>query len=250
MSDYLMRDDAPLTDGEWKRIDGIVVNIARQFLVGRRVLDLKGPLGGGLEMVPVGTGDARRFVKVQIFGDSFMLYWRDILASRESDVPLETGPAAHAAMTVAQMEDEMIFNSLLEASTKSLGLGDWSQADTPLADVVAATETLYSDGFVGPYAVVLSPALYIHTQRVWEGMGRTVGALIQEVAEGGLFRTPVLHGKPAMVLSLGAYNFDLLVGQDMITAYQGNEGLDHSFRVLETMALRIKRPGAIVKLGE
>jgi uncharacterized linocin/CFP29 family protein len=249
MSDYLMRAEAPLTDGEWERIDGIVVNVARQFLVGRRVLDLKGPLGGGLEMVPVGVGDGRKFVKVQVFSDSFMLYWRDILAGRESNVPLETGPAAHSAMAVARMEDEMIFNSLLDASTKSMGLGDWSQADTPLADVVAATEMLFSDGFVGPYAVILSPALYIQTQRVWEGMGRTVGALITEVAQGGLFRTPVLHGKPAMVLSLGAYNFDLLVGQDLITGYQGNEGLDHSFRVLETLALRIKRSGAICTLG-
>jgi uncharacterized linocin/CFP29 family protein len=249
MSDYLMRHDAPLSDGEWQRIDDIVVHIARQFLVGRRVLDLKGPFGAGMEMAPVGVGEGRRFVKVQVFSDEFMLYWRDIVASRESDLPLETGPAAHAAMKVAQMEDEMIFNSLLEAATKNVGLGDWSQADTPLADVVAATEMLFSDGHLGPYAVILSPTLYVQTQRVWEGMGRTVGALIQEVALGGLFRTPVLHGKPAMVLSLGAYNFDLLVGQDLITAYQGNEGLNHSFRVLETMALRIKRSGAICTLG-
>jgi uncharacterized linocin/CFP29 family protein len=249
MSDYLMRDDAPLTDGEWERIDSTVVHVARQYLVGRRVLDLKGPLGPGLEMAPVGVGDGRRFVKLQVFSESFMLYWRDIAASRESDLPLEVGPAAHAAMAVAQMEDEMIFNSLLDASTKNVGLGDWSQADTPLADVVAATELLFSDGFLGPYAVILNPTLFTLTQRIWQGMGRTVGALVKEVAEGGLFRTPVLQGKPAMVLSLGAFNFDLLVGQDLVTAYQGNEGLDHSFRVLETMALRIKRPGAICTLG-
>lgn len=249
MSDHLLRGDAPLTDGEWERIDHIVVSTARQFLVGRRVLDLKGPFGGGLEMAPVGVGDARKFIKVQVFSDPFMLYWRDIVASRESDLPLETGQAAHSAMAVAHMEDEMIFNSLLDASNKSVALGDWSQTDIPLMDVVAATEALFADGFLGPYAVILSPALYTLTQRVWEGMGRTVASLIKEVAEGGLFRTPVLQGKPAMVLSLGAYNFDLLVGQDLITAYEGNEGLNHSFRVLETMALRIKRPGAICTLG-
>jgi uncharacterized linocin/CFP29 family protein len=49
-----------------------------------------------------------------------------------------------------------------------------------------------------------------------------------------------------MVLSLGAYNFDLAVGQDLITAYEGNEGLDHLFKVLETLVVRVKRPDAIV----
>ena len=36
MSDYLMRDDAPLTGEEWKRLDKLVVSAARRMLVGRR----------------------------------------------------------------------------------------------------------------------------------------------------------------------------------------------------------------------
>ena len=61
-------------------------------------------------------------------------------------------------------------------------------------------------------------------------------------------RSALLDGDKGLVLSLGAFNFDLVIGQDLITAYQGNEGLDHSFRVLETLALRVKRAGAICKL--
>ena len=52
----------------------------------------------------------------------------------------------------------------------------------------------------------------------------------------------------AMVLSLGAWNFDLVVGQDVVTAYTGNEGIDQKFRIFETLCLRIKRPGAICVL--
>jgi len=48
--------------------------------------------------------------------------------------------------------------------------------------------------------------------------------------------------------ALQAYNFDLVIGQDLIVAYEGNEGLDHAFSVLETLALRVKRPGAICRL--
>jgi uncharacterized linocin/CFP29 family protein len=38
------------------------------------------------------------------------------------------------------------------------------------------------------------------------------------------------------------------VGQDLITAYLGPEEMGHRFRVLESLALRIKRPGAICTL--
>lgn len=249
MSDYLMRGDAPLSDSEWNHLDKVVVETARQFLVGRRFLDLTGPFGPGLEIVPVGTGDNRRFVQLNVLDASFMLYWKDLQASRKMGVPFETGAAANAAMACAKMEDELVLSGLLDAADKSVSLGDWTEPDGPLADVVKSTEALFSDGFFGPYAVVLSPDLYTQTQRVSRGMGRIVGKLIADVATGGMFRSPLLDEGQGLVLSLGAYNFDLVVGQDLVTAYQGNEGLDHSFRVMETLALRVKRPGAICKLG-
>ena len=111
--------------------------------------------------------------------------------------------------------------------------------------MVEATEALVSKGFYGPFAVVLSPALYAQTQRVAKGIGRLESKLIKDVAEGGLFRSPVLAEKEGLVLSLGAHNLDLAVAQDLITAYMGNEGLDHLFRVMESLVLRLKQPGAI-----
>ena len=248
MSEYLMRDDAPLTDEEWGRLDNVVVSTARQLLVGRRMVELAGPYGAGLEVVPVGHGDEREYIKLHVIKADFMLLWREIQASRKAGIGLELGRAAQAAVACAREEDEMIFSGLLDAASKSVETGDWSDEDTPLMDVIKATELLYSEGFVGPYAVVLSSDLYINTQRRVRGMGRLVSDLIENVAKGGLYRTPLLEEGQGMVLSLGAHNFDLVVGQDLITAYQGNENLDHSFRVLETVALRIKQPGAICTL--
>jgi uncharacterized linocin/CFP29 family protein len=249
MSDYLMRNDAPLTDAEWKQVDETVVGTAKQFLVGRRFLDLAGPFGPGLEIVPVGTGEDRSFVELTVLDASFMLYWKDVEASRRMGVPLETGAAARAAMACARMEDELVLNGLLDAADKSVSLADWAEPEAPLADVVKATEALFNDGFFGPYAVVLSPDLYTQTQRVSRGMGRMVSKLITDIASGGMLRSQLLDEGQGLVLSLGAYNFDLVVGQDLTTAYQGNEGLDHSFRVLESLALRVKRGGAICKLA-
>ena len=249
MNDYLLRDAAPLTEDEWEHLDEVAVATARQFLVGRRFLELAGPFGPGLETVPVGVGGDRKHIPVTVLKQDFTLFWRDIEANRRLEVPIEAGPAAQAAMACATEEDKMVLDGLAAAAKKNVALGDWADADVPLRDVVAATEALFADGFLGPYAVIVSPGLYVQTQRVNRGMGRMVGDLVKGVASGGVFRSALLKDGQGMVLSLGAYNFDLVVGQDLVTGYEGNEGLDHKFCVLETVALRVKRPGAICVFG-
>jgi uncharacterized linocin/CFP29 family protein len=47
---------------------------------------------------------------------------------------------------------------------------------------------------------------------------------------------------------LGRQHFDLAVGQDLATAYLESRNLNHYLRVMETIALRIKDPGAICAL--
>jgi uncharacterized linocin/CFP29 family protein len=143
----------------------------------------------------------------------------------------------------------MIFDELLKAKGRlGVGLGNWDESGGAFANVVAATEQLVSNGLFGPFAVIVSPALYAKTQRVVEGIGRLESKLIKDVAEGGLFRSPVLGADQGLVVSLGAHNFDLAVAQDLITAYMGNEGLNHLFSVLESLVLRIKRPKSICAL--
>ena len=91
MSEYLMRDAAPLSEGEWESLDNVVIKAARQFLVGRQFIKLVGPLGAGTEMVPVGTGDKRHFLALNLIQKDFTLSWKDIEASRKAGYPLELG---------------------------------------------------------------------------------------------------------------------------------------------------------------
>jgi uncharacterized linocin/CFP29 family protein len=276
MSDYLMRDDAPLSDEEWAALDGVVTKTAKTLLVGRRFIELTGPLGAGTLAVPVfgvctGDGDCGceegqcecgcaegececdtvhstgpKLLTTWSIQRDFRLSWYAVEANRKLGLGLELGPAAAAASAVAHEEDNRVLNGLLTAEgTNSVDLMDWDQPGGPLDNVVAATQKLVSAGFYGPYAVVLSPALYAKTQRVSQGMGRTVGKLIADVAEGGMFRSPILPPDKGLVLSLGAHNLDLVVAEDLTTAYLGNEGLDHHYRVMESLVLRIKRPDAI-----
>ena len=250
MSDFLMRGDAPLSDKEWEKLDHVVVGAARQFLTGRRFIELAGPLGAGTEVVPVGTGANRKYLEMQVIQEDFVLVWRDIEASRKMGIPIELGPAAEASVKCARAEDQMIFDALFNApGAHTVALTNWGEPGEAFANVVAATEAMVSDGFFGPFAVVVSPALYAKTQRVAKGMmGKLESKLITDVAEGGLFRSPVLAPDQGLVVCMGAHNLDLAVAQDMIVAYMGNEGLDHLYRVMESLVLRIKRPGAICTL--
>lgn len=198
--------------------------------------------------MPVGTGANRKFLELELIDRDFTLSWRDIEASRKLGLPLELGPAAVASAACARKEDRMILDGLLKAANRKVTLGDWSEAGSAFASIVEATEKLVSDDSYGAYAVVLSPALYARTQRVAKEMGRLESKLIKDIAKGGLFRSPILDADQGLVVSLGAYNFDLAVAQDLIVAYVGNEGPDHLYRVIESLVLRVKRPGAICKL--
>jgi uncharacterized linocin/CFP29 family protein len=280
MSDYLMRDTAPLSAEEWAAVDGVVVQTAKTLLVGRRFIELTGPLGAGTLAVPVFgvcTGEdceceegececgcaegececdaahstGPKLLNVWSIQQDFRLSWHAVEANRKLGLGLELGPAAAAAAAVAHQEDSMVLNGLLQAEgANSVALMDWDTPGGALENVVAATEKLVSGGFYGPYAVVVSPALYAKTQRMAQGMGRIVGKLIADVASGGMFRSPILPPDKGLVLSLGAHNLDLVVAQDLTTAYLGNEGLDHRYRVMESLVLRVKRPGAICTFGE
>ena len=272
MSDYLMRADAPLSEEEWAQLDHVVVHAAKALLVGRRFITLTGPLGPGTLAVPVfkvctGKGECeegscecgedectctathvsgRELIPMEIIENDFILSWRDLAANRQIGLGLELGPAGAAAAACARAEDEHVFDALLTAKGRNtVELQDWDEPGSALENVVQATERLVEAGFYGPYALVVSPALYAKTQRVFPGMGRTVAKLIGEIVDGGMFRSPILRPDEGLVLSLGAHNLDLVVAQDLTTAYMGNDGLDHLYRVMESLVLRIKRPGAI-----
>ncbi|MBN1583171.1 MAG: bacteriocin family protein [Anaerolineae bacterium] len=258
MTDVLMRGDAPLSGEDWAKLNQVVIDVARQLLVGRQIVELTGPLGLGTQTVPmlsVGENDGvtrvseRSFLTLSVLEQDFELAWQDLAAAQSQGLPLELGPAAAASAACANAEDRLIFSALLNAQGRSTSkLGDWNEPGQALETIVSATAQLVANGFFGPFAIVLSPALYAKTQRIAQGMGRLVSKLISDVAEGGLFRSLLLAANQGIVLAQGKHNLDLVVGQDLTVAYLGNEALNHHFRVLESLALRIKRPGAICTL--
>jgi uncharacterized linocin/CFP29 family protein len=276
--DHLFRDDAPFGGELWERIDSAVVNVATQQLIGRRVIPIFGPLGAGIDNIHVDTLEVdmntkvdfdgeedkapikisgRKFVAIPMLYKDLSISWRDIEKSKQTGLPLELSPVAIAATSCCQKEDAIIFNGnpaydypgLTNVEGRQvLSKGNWSEGENAFKDLAEGIEMLVRKGFYGPYALVVSPDLYVQMQRLQQGTGILELDRVKELVGGKVYKTPVLGENKAVLLAKGSENMDLVIGQDLVTAYLGPEQMNHRLRVFETLLLRIKRPEAIVTL--
>ncbi len=278
MPDFLGHAENPLREEEWARLNETVIQVARRSLVGRRILDIYGPLGAGVQTVPydefqgVSPGavdivgeqetamvftDARKFKTIPIIYKDFLLHWRDMEAARIHNMPLDVSAAAGAAALCAQQEDELIFygdpklghEGLMNAAGRlTVPLGDWSTPGAGYLAIVEATRKLNEAGHYGPYAVILSPRLFSLLHRIFEKTGVLEIETIRQLAADGIFQSNRLRGDSGVVVSTGRENMDLAVAMDMVAAYLGASRMNHPFRVLESLILRIKHPDSICTL--
>ena len=273
--DYLQRDQAPLSDAQWQTLDQAVIQTAQAVLIGRRIISVVGPFGAGAEVLPNDTIVGRSMGQVDLLGDAgeaigierhqflplpllykdFWIHWRDLESTRQFGVPLDTGKAAAAAAATAQAEDQLVFhgNQALALpglrtaeGRQTLPLGDWGVMGKAFADVVAGVQRLVEQGFTGPYALVVSPRLYAQLNRVFDDTGVLELEQVEKLARRGVYPAAVLGEPGALLVDSGAQNMDLALGLVLSSAYVQSENLNHLLRVLESLVLRIRRPGAIL----
>jgi uncharacterized linocin/CFP29 family protein len=278
--DYLLRSQAPLSAKEWQALDSTVIQVARRNLVGRRFLSLFGPLGPGVQSLPQDTfrgnnkgaisllGDeerdmvtiqSRRYAPVPLLFRDFRVEWRDLETARRLGMPLDTTGAAIAASSVAEIEDRLIFNGYDElgqqgflnvSGRRMLPLGDWNTVGGGFDAVVNAIRALGEGHFHPPYTLVVPPQLAVLLNRIFGNTAVLEIDQVRAVMGGGVFVTPTLPGNVAVVVAAGQENMDLVLAQDMVTAFLETMAMSHHFRVLESLALRVKQPGAVVVLGQ
>jgi uncharacterized linocin/CFP29 family protein len=274
MSEFLMRENAPLSQEQWDKLDKTVVEVAKANLVGRRFIEVFGPLGAGMQSVSIDvfetSGGAidlcgeeedtmikikeKRLLPMPIVYKDFTIHWRDMESSKQLGLPFDTSVAAAASAFCAMAEDKLIFYGdkglgheglLTVKGTKKLKRSDWMQEGKAFEDVVKATEALLSAGFYGPYALVVSPQLYATMNRVYKNTGILEIEQVKKLATGGVFQSPALKPEDALVVSVGPQNMDLAISQDLVTSYMGEDKMNYMFRVFEVIGLRIKQPGSI-----
>jgi len=266
METILMRESSPLTAGQWHEIDEAVSRMAQQVLVGRRILNLYGPLGFGAYTVPLytykedeaGTVRAQMVCQVPLatLTQEFIITVKDLELSNSGQQPFDTAPVAAAAAKSVFAEDCLILNGNAEGAPglltaegrQTLKLGKWEEEGQALAAIAQATAKLVTAGFYGPYAVVMHPTKLAQLQRVYGRRGVLESELVEKQALGGVFTTPVMPEGKVLFMAVQTNYVDLAIGLDLSTAFVETVNLEHRFRIMETLALRVKDPGAICVL--
>jgi uncharacterized linocin/CFP29 family protein len=266
---YLSREGSPVSKELWEQIDSAVVVVARSALTGRRFLHIFGPLGIGVESIHIDDADAvaeickdglittkgRKYVEIPTIFDDFTLIAKDLENSQKSGYPVDLSRAMASAEVCALKEDRIIFfgneengyEGLLTApEINKIVRNDWTTGENVFSDIASAIELLTTKGIYGTYALSVSPDLYMQMQRLQDGTGLLEIDRISKLLDGHVFKTPVLGKEKAVLVCPEARNMDLVIGQDLATAYLEQKELNHNFRVLETVLLRIKRKQAIV----
>jgi uncharacterized linocin/CFP29 family protein len=155
---------------------------------------------------------------------------------------------------VAVQEDNLIFNGNKELGQvgllnvqgrKTVKISNWDESGSALADAVKAVAALSEAGHYGPYAMVVSPILFGRMVRVYGNTGMLELDQVKALITGGVYYSNSISGNKAVVLATGGHNLNLAIGQDMTTSYMGAANMNHTFRVLETAALLVRRPDSI-----
>lgn len=267
--DFLAREGSPVSAGLWQQIDSSVIKAAKNILTGRRFLHIFGPLGLGTGSVNIDDADAvdevsedgfitmkgRKYAEIPAIYDDFVLLGRDLEIHEKSGYPADLSKAADSAQSCALKEDRLIFfgneshgyEGLLTASgINKIKKNDWSTGENAFTDIASAIELLVSKAIYGTYALTVSPDLYLQMQRLQEGTGLLEIDRVSKLLNGHIFKSPVLGKGRAVLVCPEPQNMDLVIGQDISTAYLEQKELNHSFRILETVLLRIKRKQSIV----
>jgi len=280
--DFLGREESPLTSREWEHIDKAVIGAVKETLVCRRFIPVAGPIGPGHQVVsydviygmepgvceikpgqeyetcePIRTG-MRKHVPIPTIYKDFIISWRDLEHYRQFDMPIDTSNAVAAAVATAVAED-----TLLLLGNKNLGLeglmtaeginkmsmSDWSQVGNAFSDVVEGISKLVQQGFYTNYYLLINPKQYFQLNRMHDNTGLLEIEQIKKVVKDVL-QTPIVPEDKALLLSAGPQNFDLVIAQDISVAYVESSNMNHVFRVLEMVVLRIKRPASILVISK
>lgn len=266
--DFLARDTIDFSSDFWKDIDTQVVNTVRKNLIGRRFLSLYGPLGAGTTSINIDETTSseeerdgivktvgRRYVELPELHEDFTLYWRDIEHSETTGQPLDLSKAIMAAQDIAQKEDRLIFfgneflglEGLFTADGISkISKSDWTVGDNAFTDIVSGISMFQSKSLIGRYSLVLSPDMYFKLHRLQPSLGMTEEERIKKILDGHLYSSPVLGEQKAVMVCAEPQYMDLAIGKDIETGYLETKDFNHVFRIVETVALRIKCKDAII----
>jgi uncharacterized linocin/CFP29 family protein len=277
-----------LTDEEMRFIDGEIIEAAHPVLHAREIFETKVLPNAGLRTLrhytqtdmgqAIITMDGENIsldrtqltagdVKIPVISKDFSINWRDILAARHNNQPLDIVEGRNAARQVAEEENKLLFTGeytgwpalgiegLATATGRNTEASAGAWPANALTDINDAIAELEADGFTsGPY-VLLGRVEWI--RRLNQGISSTEityksfllnnGIIDGVIADDNIYTSAGLTTS-ALVVQPGRDNFELAVGQDLTTWEYQLQNMNKLFRVFEVLAPHVKRPESICEI--
>jgi uncharacterized linocin/CFP29 family protein len=244
------------------KIEEAAVSAARDILSGRRIIDVEGPYGLGLNALEVGNDDVCRqpapeeasavvshALSLPMIYRRFSLSKRRIAAFQELGQPLSLKTVEDAAQAVAMREEEFIYHGqpdfhleglLTAAGRNSMDGGNWNNVDEVIDNVIAAVNILDDKSYRGPYGLALAPPLYNNLFRRYPGSDILQIEHLKRLCTAGITKAPIDNG---VLISKDVGS--IVLGQDLQINYLGPDAAHENFAVTESVVLKIEAPDAI-----
>ncbi|MBD3315595.1 MAG: DUF2184 domain-containing protein [Chitinivibrionales bacterium] len=269
MSDKLLhRSDAPFSEKTWHQIDLAVRDAAISEVSARRILETKGPYGIGLKSLPLADRPLEKesddtvevavdaAVPMPLISTSFSIAARDIDNFERYGLPLDTGAASEAAVACARKEEQLLYYGAPESGIPGLLTGDgvqeislkkWDDVGEAAEDIIRIIDKMDGAGFHGPFALALAPARYNALFRRYPQGPMIEISHIRELVTGGVIKAPAIQ-KGGVLICTGERLASIILGQDLLTAFEGPEGRNYTFVLSESLGLRLSTPAAVCRL--
>lgn len=266
--DLLNVEEAPFSNSTWQKINGIAVEAASSQLAGRRILEIEGPYGLGAKSIPgsdravgepISIGDQTAellfspITPMAAIQSKFAIPIRDVATFEETGIEFGAIDVTSAAIAVANQEDTIIFHGSKDLgleglttlkSAQSFKLSSWDEVGASINDIIEAVGLLDKAGFPGPYAMALAPNRYNLLFRRFMQGNLSEFDLLKEIVPDGIVKAPILK-TGGVLLAAGKEFASIAIGQDLATIFSGPVGAFYEFTLIESLALRVRYPGAI-----
>ena len=265
---HLLRDVAPLSDGNWQLLDEEARERLHGPLAARRLVDFLGPAGwehsatnlGRSESVPApGAGvDAlrRRVLPLVELRADFAIARAELADDDRGAVDADLEPLDEAAVRIATCENVAVFHGWADAGIVGIAeaspfapepLGGNAEQDYPRS-VARAVESVRAAGVGGPYGLALGPDEYTRVIESAEHGGYPLFDHLAKILLGGpIVWAPGVEG--AVVVSLRGGDFRFESGQDLAIGYDHHDAEAVSLYLQESFSFLVATPEAAAPLS-
>lgn len=246
------RTDQPLTEQQYKHIDEVIRETAKQILIARKLAPIYGPLGFGKEAVSfdvlteVGAGKidlawgagfsedipniTRTNLPIPVLHKEFRINRRHLEASRTYGEPLDVSSIRSATYKVGVKEDELLLKGydvdgdgtyeikgFYEAAGNDYSTSsDWGTASNILPSINGAVDLLQADSIYPPYNLVCNPTQFNELFVLVSGTAEFYADVVKRRIGGEIYQSPAVAAGTAMLLAApNSGFFDIAIGVDM-----------------------------------